>query len=600
MIKSSNVLILLCILVMAAACSGGGGTSSSGSGTSATLVSITLSPASPTIAYGMSEPFTLTGNYSDNSSKILTTSSVWNSSNPGVATFSNSTGIATSGIPGTTPGTTMIRASYGGFSQSTQMTVTQAALVSISVKPALSSIAVGTTEQFTATGMYTDNTTTILTTSAIWTSSSPTVAVVSNTTGSNGLVTSQASGTALIMARSGLVSGSTTLSVTGGSAASADNVLPITVNGSLCAQATSSSYLNKPCVSVKVCAPGSPTTCDTINDILLDTGSYGLRVFKEALPTTISLLPTITVGSGQLAECAIFGDGSSEWGPVHLANVIMGNETAASVPIQVIDSTFPTVPVGCGTPDTNPSCSGTDPNCQAAGFNGILGVGVFSEDCALGCAPGPFGNPNNGLYYSCNGPNCTGTTVILNDQVRNPVVSLPTDSNGVIVELPNVSLTGASSVNGNLVLGIGTQPNNIPSGVATYSTDDLGEINTDFYGTTYNSVIDSGSNGLFFTSPSASLIPNCSSDPGWFCPSTTTTLSAVNNSALGSTSGQVLFQIGDFSTLTAIPGNNVFSDIGADQPALLIWGLPFHFGRFVYVGIEGQGSSLGTGPYVAY
>jgi len=567
------------MLVMTTGCSSGGGVS--GTETSAKLVSITLSPTSPSIASGMSEPFTLTATYSNNASQILTTAAVWSSSNSGVATFSNSTGVAAT----VSTGTTTISASYGGFLQSTQLTVTPVALVSITVAPALSSIAVGTTEQFTATGTYTDNTMQNLTMSAIWTSSTPSVALISNTTGSNGLASSQASGTALIMARSGLVSGSTALTVAG-SAAIANNVLPVTVNGSLCSPLTSSSYLNKPCVSVTVCTPGSTTACTTINDILLDTASFGLRIFKQAL--TVPLTQVNASDGGSLAECAQFGDGSSEWGSVNLADIVLGNERALGVPIQVIDSTFGTVPGTCGTPDATP---------EIAGFNGILGVGVFGEDCGPVCT-----DPNNaniGIYFSYNGSVCAGTAVVLSDQVQNPVVSLPTDNNGVIVELPSVPLSGASSVNGNLVLGIGTQTNNIPSGVATYSTDGFGEINTDFYGITYPSVIDSGSNGLFFMSPSASMIPMCPSGSVWFCPSTTTTLSAVNNSAFGPTSGQVLFQIGNFNSLTNSV-NNVFSDIGAVQPAMLIWGLPFHYGRFVYVGIENQVSSLGTGPYVAY
>jgi len=588
--KSSNVLILLCIVVMTAGCGGGGNAlSSRGLSTPSTLVSITLSPSSPSIAYGMSEPFTLTGNYSNDTSKILTAEAIWNSSNSSVATISSSTGVAASSMTGSTT----IKATYGGFSQSTQLTVTQAALVSITVAPALSSIAVGTTEQFTATGTYTDNTAQNLTTSATWISSAPAVAVVSNATGSNGLVTSEASGTALIMARSGLVSGSTTLAVTGGAPAAANNVLPITVNGSLCSPSTSSSYLNKPCVSVTVCAPGSTTVCNTINDILLDTGSFGLRIFKTTLdqspnPLLSGSLPQVTINGGSLAECAQFGDGSSEWGSVQLADVVLGNERAGQVPIQVVDSTFATVPGTCGTPDATP---------ESAGFNGILGVGVFGADCGPVCA----NNANIGVYFSCNGSDCSGTAVAVTDQVQNPVISLPTDSNGIIVQLPSVSLNGASSVNGNLVLGIGTEANNMPSGVATYSVGSFGEFNAVFYGSTYSSIIDSGSNGLFFTSPSAGMVPSCTSSASeWFCPSTTTILSAVNNSYSGPTSGQVLFQVGNFVTLTANPDNKVFNDIGGDIPELLDWGLPFCLGRFVYVGIEGQVSSLGTGPYFAY
>ena len=76
--------------------------------------------------------------------------------------------------------------------------------------------------------------------------------------------------------------------MTGGAA---NNVIPITVNGALC---SANSYLNKPCVSVTVCTPGT-STCQTIDDILLDTGSYGLRIFKQAL--TVSL-PQVTGAAG--------------------------------------------------------------------------------------------------------------------------------------------------------------------------------------------------------------------------------------------------------------------------------------------------------------
>ncbi len=304
-------------------------------------------------------------------------------------------------------------------------------------------------------------------------------------------------------------------------------------------------------------------------------------------------LQTIASGTGLLTSCVQFADGSSDWGPVELAGVVLGNEPAVNVPIQVIDATFGTVPSSCGTPELSPA---------DAGFSGILGVGLFDQDC------GPVCVSSNavGIYYTCSGSVCDPTTVPLSNQVSNPVVSLPTDSNGVIVQLPAIPSSGSLSVNGSLVLGIDTRTNNASSGATMYSVNDVnnedyGEILTVFDGVSYGSVIDSGSNGLFFTA-SSSQIPQCRNNPDWFCPASTTTLSAENTGYLGTPSNNVSFQIGNFDSLIN-SSNQVFFNIGGPVPPstdFFDWGLPFYFGQSIYVGIEGQESKLGTGPYYAY
>ncbi len=359
-----------------------------------------------------------------------------------------------------------------------------------------------------------------------------------------------------------------------------DNVLTITVNGSLC---SANSYTNKPCVSLTICSPGT-STCQTINDILLDTGSYGLRIFKQALSVPLT---QVTAGSGSLAECVQFSDGSSDWGPVQTASVILGNEPAVLVPIQVIDSTFASAPHACKNPDKSPA---------DAGFNGILGIGLFAQDCGPDCS----GNAGNGQYYTCNGSSCSGTTAALSNQVQNPIALLPLDNNGFIVKLPNVPSGGSPSVNGTLVLGIGTRSNNVPPKVTTYPANQVGEFITTFNGNTYSSFIDSGSNGLFFPSPSSSLLPDCAPpNSGFYCPSVIRSFSTTNTGAFGSPSGVVSFEIGDFDSLMSSP-NNVFPDLGGSDVGEFDWGLPFYLGRDVYLGIDGTTSSLGNGPYWAY
>lgn len=377
--------------------------------------------------------------------------------------------------------------------------------------------------------------------------------------------------------------GSSSPSKNAGAPPAGNNVLSITVNGSLCSSLTSRSYPNKACVSVTVCTPGT-STCQAINDILLDTESYGLRIFKQVL--NVSLMQ-VTSDSGALAECIQYADGSSDWGPVQIASVVLGNEPSVQVPIQVIDSTFGTAPVACQNAHKSPA---------DAGSNGVLGVGFFTQDCGTACSK----NADNGLYYSCSGSGCSGVAVALSNQVLNPVALLPQDNNGVIVQLPSVPLGGVPSIDGYLILGIGTQSNNAPSGVKTYTADQNGEFITSFKGISYSSYIDSGSNGLFLPSLSGSPLPNCPfPNSTWYCPSSITSLSATNTGASGSPSSVVSFQIGNFDSLTA-SSNNVFAEIGGDGTGDFDWGLPFYFGRNVYVGFDGSNSSLGSGPYWAY
>lgn len=364
-----------------------------------------------------------------------------------------------------------------------------------------------------------------------------------------------------------------------------DNVLSLTVNGANCA---SNTYLNKPCVSIQVCEPGNTANCQTINDILLDTGSYGLRLFKSVLNSSVAnTLTSIASGTGTLAECIQYGDGSQNWGPVKIASLILGNEPAVQVSIQLLDATFGSLPSVCSSPDTSPA---------SAYYNGILGVGLFAEDCGTTCK----NQANNNMYFSCNGTTCTGATATIANQVTNPVALLPLDNNGVSLRLPSVPLGGAASASGYLVLGIGTRTNNTPAGVTKYQADSAGEFTTTFNGTSYSSFIDSGSNGLYFPSPSSSTLPDCGgSATGFFCPTSTKSFTATTVGSTGSPSTSIPFQVGNLITL-ANSGNSVFMEVGGSASGVFDWGLPFHLGRNVYVGIENKSSTLGTGPYWAY
>src|SRR5207253_2589628 len=158
-------------------------------------------------AMGTTQQFKATGTFSDNSTQDLTTTAVWSSDNTGVATISNTAGSQGLATP-VAIGTANIAATSGAISGSTQVTVTAAALVSIAVSPQSPAIALGLQQPFTATGTYTDNTTQDVTTTVVWSSSAANIAVISNTTGTQGMATSAGIGVTTITATSGSISNS--------------------------------------------------------------------------------------------------------------------------------------------------------------------------------------------------------------------------------------------------------------------------------------------------------------------------------------------------------------------------------------------------------
>lgn len=170
------------------------------------LESISIIPESASIPKGRNQQYTAVGTYSDGSTRDITTSVTWTSSNTAVATI-NSSGLAT----GVGVGTTYITAISSGItSNSATLTVTPAVLESISVTPESASIQRGATQQYTATAIHSDGSTNDITNSATWASSNSSVATVD----SFGLATGKAAGTTYITASSGgITSNSAVLNV---------------------------------------------------------------------------------------------------------------------------------------------------------------------------------------------------------------------------------------------------------------------------------------------------------------------------------------------------------------------------------------------------
>ena len=385
-----------------------------------------------------------------------------------------------------------------------------------------------------------------------------------------------------------------------------NNVQPIVVDSGPAPQTFAT--VNESFTTVTVCVPNT-TNCQPIDHVLVDTGSSGLRLLTTAGGGELDLvktpLPQTTDSSGNsLAECLVFLDGYV-WGPVATADIGLAGETAKATPVQVIipSSSSPAVPMSCSSQNPPGGTGNEGDSLQALGANGILGVGLFQQDCGTGCTSlNPVIPP---FYYSCTSAGCNPAYATLAQQVTNPVILFATDNNGVLVQLPAVPNGGSPTVSGSLIFGIGTQSNNALGSATVYTVPDsgsqAGDFTTIFNGTSYSgSFIDSGSNGIFFLDASTTNIPTCPSpNDTWYCPTTSPdNLSAMNQGANGA-QGAVNFSIEDASSLFNT-NNTAFSTLGAPNPGSFDWGLGFFYGRSVFIGIENMSTPGGTGPYFAY
>jgi hypothetical protein len=253
------------------------------------------------MAPGATQQFTATATYSNGSTQNVTTNVAWSSSATGVATIT--AGMATA----VAAGPTTITASLGGVSGTATLTVTPAApaLSSIAVAPATPSVVTGGTQQFTATGTYSDGSTQNVTATATWSSSTTSVATVS----ASGLATAIAPGSTTISASLSGVAGTTTLTVTAGTKSlSSITITPanptfaagstqqftatatysdgstqnVTTTATWASSATTVAAINSSGVATGV-ATGSTTISATLNSV---TGSTSATVTAAATGTT--------------------------------------------------------------------------------------------------------------------------------------------------------------------------------------------------------------------------------------------------------------------------------------------------------------------------
>jgi hypothetical protein len=391
----------------------------------------------------------------------------------------------------------------------------------------------------------------------------------------------------------------------GGNGATATGAKPVTPTPNTVAvtvdsgPAAATGQINHAYVTVKVCASGSQTQCASIDHVLLDTGSSGLRLVRSVLAAGgVSLSPETDAQGQTVEQCMTFGGGQT-WGPVALADLAVAGESAAKLPVQVMDDS------GAGAPPPSTcGASGTLIN-DVAGFgaNGVLGVGVFAQDCGAACVAASAPLP---VYYGCTSAGvCTAENLALADQVTNPVAMFAADNNGVIVNLPNLqNANGDLSVQGELVFGIATQSDNaLPAlGLTVLGTDSNGDFTATYNGgtTALPALIDSGSDSYDFNDPT---IAPCSSGAyvGFYCPAVAPMSVFAVNTGVGANAATntVDFAIADPNSFVANAA--AFAGLaGGGGATNFIWGMPFFYGRPVYVGIEERAAGSYTGPYFAY
>lgn len=164
--------------------------------TSASVTSITVTPANPMLARGLTQRLIATGTFSDNSTQDLTAQATWASDAAGIASVSNAAGDEGL-VTANALGTATISAAFGGSTGQTSVSVTAATPVRLEIVPATVSLAKGRTLQLTARLVLTDATTSDVTSQATWASATPFVATLS----SGGLLSALNVGNATVTTR---------------------------------------------------------------------------------------------------------------------------------------------------------------------------------------------------------------------------------------------------------------------------------------------------------------------------------------------------------------------------------------------------------------
>jgi uncharacterized protein YjdB len=297
--------------------------------TSAKLVSITLVP-STTIAAGTGVQYTAIATFDDGTTLDITNMGAWSSSDPSVVAVGDTSGTNKGMTLGYQAGDGKVSVTWNGMTAESSVTVTPATLASIEITPTTATAAIGTTQQFKATGVFSDGSKQDITTQVTWgPTNGNTVGSVSNTTGSKGLASTYSAGTLAVTAAMGTVSASASLTVSGAS---------VTLTGIELVPLDSNSLAKGTTVQYKAIGVYSDGSRQDITNLV----SWG-----SSNTSTLSIGSVVTVSadrSAGLQALNIKGEGT---GTANLTATLNG--VTASVPVTITPAVVTSIQV---TPKT--------------------------------------------------------------------------------------------------------------------------------------------------------------------------------------------------------------------------------------------------------
>jgi hypothetical protein len=365
-----------------------------------------------------------------------------------------------------------------------------------------------------------------------------------------------------------------------GAAAAADNIVPIEV------RQLHDGMFNLAYVDVTVC--NAVPQCRTVPNVVVDTGSSGLRLHREALDG-LQLEPVRDGIGRRLGNAAHFASGGL-WGTLHAAQLRIGQvETTRAIPIQLFDAPSPL--------ERLPASYDDDARARFIRMgNGVLGMSPRRHDPQRYFALSRWG-PKALL------PAWTQVYVDASRQVVNPIIHFPEPyHNGSVISLPEVDRgAGQKTAQGWLGFGVGQPTESLfpaAARVMAHELDEQGKFAAMLGGRRVDLVVDSGSNVLMLDLEPLGL-PRHERFKRFYDTAPLTPLPL----AFGANEIELArpLCIGPAANMNkaledgyAVLPMLAIAPIAADAPNVL--GLPFFFGRTVATGLQGAGNPFPPEP----